>query len=76
MADDDVEVEPLRLSRKPKPKKVKVRNEHGTLYLHIPKKWAVELGLFLASEVAVEKVGVTPLSWELRIKPLTAKKKA
>ena len=49
--------------------KVKVKKDHYTTYIRIPKDWLRELGLLFAKELVLEKVG-NPLSWEIRIKPV------
>lgn len=56
-------------------KKVKVRVlENYTHYIHVPKEWIRELGLLFATELMLEKkVGKNPLSWEIRIRPLSEK---
>lgn len=38
--------------------------------MRIPKDWIRELGLIMATEVIVEKVGSNPLGWEIKIKPV------
>ena len=49
--------------------KVKVKKDHYTTYVRIPKQWLRELGLLLAQEVVLEKHG-NPFAWEIRIKPV------
>ena len=49
--------------------KVKVKKDHYTTYVRIPKQWIRDLGLLMARELVLVKVG-NPLSWEIRIKPM------
>jgi hypothetical protein len=48
---------------------VPLKREHYTFSVRIPKEWIDELGMAMASEVVVEKIGSNPLGWEIRIKP-------
>jgi len=71
--EDNASVEELKLHgrghKKQKPIVRRVRQEHGTPILSLPK----EIGLRLNEEVIIEKVGSNPLNWEIRIKPIEKK---
>lgn len=73
-SDKEASVENLQLSgrghKKQKPIVRKIREEHGTTILSLPK----EIGLKLNQEVIIEKIGSNPLNWEIRIKPLEKKR--
>lgn len=73
-SDKDASVENLQLGgrghKKQKPIVRKIREEHGTPILSLPK----EIGLRLNQEVVIEKIGSNPLTWEIRIKPLEKKR--
>lgn len=74
-SDQNASVENLQLDgrghKKKKPIVRKIRQEHDTLILSLPKK----IGLKLNQEVMIEQVGVSPLAWEIRIKPVKASEK-
>jgi hypothetical protein len=52
--------------KKQKPIRRRIRQEHGTPILSLPK----QIGLKLNQEVTIEKVDSNPLTWEIRIKPV------
>lgn len=74
-SDQNSSVENLELSgrghRKEKPIVRRIRQEHGTLIVSIPKR----IGLKLNDEVIIDQIGKNPLSWEIRFKLNRAEEK-
>jgi hypothetical protein len=68
--EPEAAVEQFRFKKGKKEKPIirKIRDEHGTPTLSLPKKM-LEIGLKLNQEVVVEKVGNNPFAWEIRIRP-------
>lgn len=54
----------------PNQTKVKIKTDHYTKYVRIPKEWIRELGLVMTKEVVLEMRQKNPLQWEIKIKPV------
>lgn len=72
MADKEVEVEPLEnfSGKIENSVKKKVRDEHGSALIPVPKRMLQQIGLKLNQEVIIIcKENTNPFQWEIVIKP-------